>query len=138
MAADPPVADGGPRYARRTIVTADQFRAWLVLRGLNQSSLARLLHELGDTRSVPTILRTVANWARGVTTVPGEMVVIARLLDRLPDLATEPRGDTSRTGKGSRGRVPYHGNDPHGASPANSQRLWDEDAFPIRRAAGQG
>jgi len=56
------------------------FRAELARLGLSQSSLARLMRELGDPREAPTILRSVANWCRGVYAVPGEMWVVIRLL----------------------------------------------------------
>ena len=59
------------------------FRAELDRRGFSQSSFARFLHEHGDPRTVPTILRSVANWARDVTPVPGEVRVIFRLLDKI-------------------------------------------------------
>jgi hypothetical protein len=56
------------------------FRAELARLGLTQSSLARLMRELGDPRDVPAIPRSVANWARGVCAIPGEMWVVIRLL----------------------------------------------------------
>lgn len=56
------------------------FRAELDRLALSQSSLAHLMHELGDPRSPPTILRSVSNWCRGVVAVPGEMWVVIRLL----------------------------------------------------------
>lgn len=87
----------------------DGFREWMERRGLNQTSLARLLHELGDPRPVPTILRTIANWARGVTAVPGEMVVITRLLDERANGSTAARAN--RAAKGTpKGAVSYHRN----------------------------
>lgn len=57
-----------------------EFNAELTALGLSQSALARRMHELGDPRSVPTILRSVSNWCRGVVAVPGEMWVVVRLL----------------------------------------------------------
>lgn len=60
-------------------MTAD-FNAQLTALGLSQSALARRMHELGDPRSVPTILRSVSNWSRGFVAVPGEMWVVIRLL----------------------------------------------------------
>lgn len=61
---------------------AAEFRAALGRLGLSQSGLARLMRELGDPRSEPTILRSVANWCRGVYAVPGEMWVVIRLLEQ--------------------------------------------------------
>ena len=61
---------------------ADTFRAALGRLGLSQSGLARLMRGLGDPRSETTILRSVANWSRGVYAVPGEMWVIIRLLEQ--------------------------------------------------------
>ncbi len=61
---------------------AETFREALGRLGLSQSGLARLMRELGDPRSEPTILRSVANWCRGVYAVPGEMWVVIRLLER--------------------------------------------------------
>lgn len=59
---------------------ASDFRAELDRLALSQTALARLMRELGDPRSVPTILRSVSNWCRGVVSVPGEMWVVIRLL----------------------------------------------------------
>ncbi len=61
-------------------MNADTFRAELSALGLSQSGLARLMRELGDPRSHPTLLRSVSNWCRGVVAVPGEMWVVIRLL----------------------------------------------------------
>jgi hypothetical protein len=57
-----------------------EFRAELDRLALSQSGLARLMRELGDPRSTPTILRSVSNWCRGAVAVPGEMWVVIRLL----------------------------------------------------------
>ena len=56
------------------------FAATIKRLGYSQSSLARKMHELGDPRSVPTILRSIANYHRGIHSVPGEMVVLLKLL----------------------------------------------------------
>ena len=58
---------------------------WAALRRLclSQNGFTRLLHVLGDPRRIPTILRSIANWAPGVTAVPGQVWVILRLLERL-------------------------------------------------------
>lgn len=61
---------------------AETFRAALDRLGLSQSGLARLMRELGDPRSQPTLLRSVSNWCTGATAVPGEMWVVIRLLER--------------------------------------------------------
>jgi hypothetical protein len=59
------------------------FRAALEGRGFSQAGFARFLKEHGDPRSVPTILRSVANWARNVNPPPGEIRVVFALLDKL-------------------------------------------------------
>jgi hypothetical protein len=58
------------------------FAKVIASKGYSQSSLARKLHALGDPRSVPTILRSISNYCRGVTAVPGEMVALLTLLPR--------------------------------------------------------
>jgi hypothetical protein len=62
--------------------TDRDFNVELDMLGLSQSGLARLMKELGDPRSFPTILRSVSNWCRGVTAVPGEAWVMVTLLAR--------------------------------------------------------
>ena len=59
-----------------------EFRAAIARLGLSQSGLARKMRELGDPRSMSTILRSIANWCRGETGVPGEMWVVITLLER--------------------------------------------------------
>jgi hypothetical protein len=61
-------------------MSPDEFRAWLERHSLTQASFARLMRDLGDPRSPATILRSVSNWCRGVTALPGEMCVVTRLL----------------------------------------------------------
>lgn len=71
-------------------MTDQDFRSCLTALGFNQSSFARRLIELGDPRSFSTILRSVTNHACGVTGVPGEMVVILRLMERYPAIRGAP------------------------------------------------
>lgn len=61
-------------------MTAEEFRARLTALGFNQSSFARRLIELGDPRSFSTLLRSIANYAAGNTSVPAEIVVILNLM----------------------------------------------------------
>jgi hypothetical protein len=60
--------------------TGPEFRTWLERSDLTQSGLARLMREMGDPRSQPTLLRSISNWATGATALPGEMHVLMRLL----------------------------------------------------------
>jgi hypothetical protein len=60
--------------------TASGFRAIVDLLGYTQIGLAEQMKELGDTREIPTILRSINNWCRGEYAVPGEMWVVLRLL----------------------------------------------------------
>jgi len=62
--------------------TAEEFRGALARLGFSQSSFAREMHALGDPRPVPTILRSVSNWCRGESAVPGEAWVVITLLER--------------------------------------------------------
>ena len=61
-------------------MSGTEFRAALADLGFTQSSFVRKLIELGDHRKFETILRSVANYARGVSCVPGEMCVVLNLL----------------------------------------------------------
>ena len=61
---------------------AADFRASLDRLGFSQSAFAREMQALGDPRSFPTILRSVSNWCRGETAVPGEVWVVITLLGR--------------------------------------------------------
>jgi hypothetical protein len=61
-------------------LTEQEFRNRLTQLGFNQSSFARRLIELGDPRSFTTVLRSIANYATGVTSVPGELVVVLNLM----------------------------------------------------------
>jgi DNA-binding transcriptional regulator YiaG len=65
-------------------MTPTQFRAAIARLGLTQSSLARLLSELGDPADPKTILRRVQRWATGDHSVPGEVVALLTLLHRHP------------------------------------------------------
>ncbi len=61
-------------------MTAEAFKAALAKLDLTQSGFARRMRELGDPRSLATILRTVSAYSSGTHKVPGEMHVILRLL----------------------------------------------------------
>jgi hypothetical protein len=65
-----------------SMASTQDFRARLERIGLNQSSFARMLIELGDPRSFSTVLRSIANYATGATAVPAEMIVILNLIER--------------------------------------------------------
>lgn len=61
---------------------ASEFRDRLDALSLSQSALAVRLRELGDDRSVETILRSIQRMATGEARVSGEMKVIMRLLEQ--------------------------------------------------------
>jgi hypothetical protein len=65
-------------------MTRDEFRRRIEALGFSQSSLARRMIELGDSRTFAAVLRSVSNYATGVTGVPGEIGVILTLLERDP------------------------------------------------------
>ena len=62
-------------------MTAGEFRGALARLGLSQSGLARWMAENGDPRPPKTILRSISNWARGVTEPPGELAIVLRLFE---------------------------------------------------------
>jgi hypothetical protein len=61
---------------------AAEFRHRLDALSLSQSGLAVRLRDLGDDRSVETILRSIQRMATGEARVSGEMKVIIRLLEQ--------------------------------------------------------
>lgn len=61
---------------------AASFKAAIDTLDLNQSSFAGLLAELGDSRELKTILRSVQRMAGAEARVSGEMHVILTLLER--------------------------------------------------------
>lgn len=63
-------------------VVAAEFRSQLENLCLTQSALAVRLRDLGDDRSVETILRSIQRMATGDARVSGEMKVILRLLQQ--------------------------------------------------------
>jgi hypothetical protein len=63
-------------------LAAPEFRARLERLSLSQSALAVRLRDLGDDRSVETILRSIQRMATGDARVSGEMKVILRLLEQ--------------------------------------------------------
>ncbi|WP_428483988.1 hypothetical protein [Rhodopila sp.] len=65
-------------------MTNVDFRNALGRLGLSQSALARVMRQLGDPRGQMTLLRSISNWCRGETAVPGEMWVVIRLLELTP------------------------------------------------------
>jgi hypothetical protein len=71
-------------------MTDQEFRGLLEDMGFNQSSFARRLIELGDPRSFETALRSIANYARGASGVPAEMVVVLRVMERWPAVRGKP------------------------------------------------
>ena len=75
-------------------LTAEEFRSRLASLGFNQTTFAQAMVTWGDPRPFPTILRAVSGYARGESRVPGELVVLLRLLaSRLPvDVAARPVG----------------------------------------------
>lgn len=64
-------------------MSAAAFRDRLDRLGLSQSALAREMARQGDPRPVPTILRSISNWARAEYAVPGEMWVVLTLMEHL-------------------------------------------------------
>lgn len=68
-------------------MTVDEFRAALAPLGLNQSSFARRLLELGYPGKINSAMRRVRLWVDPRTPLPGEAIVIIRLMqeaERLP------------------------------------------------------
>jgi len=63
-------------------IDARTLRASIDNMQLNQSSFAGLLSELGDTRELKTILRSIQRMANSDAKVSGEMQVILKLLER--------------------------------------------------------
>lgn len=61
-------------------MTAYNLQAALDEIGMNQTDLVRFMRKHGDDRPHETIRRTVGNWCRGATRVPGEMRVLVRIL----------------------------------------------------------
>lgn len=74
----------------KDIDPAAAFRDAIRQIGLSQSGLARTMRGLGDPRSQPTLLRSISNWCRGKSSVPGEMWVVLRLLHERPTKTKEP------------------------------------------------
>lgn len=70
-------------------MTVDEFRAALAPLGLNQSSFARRLLELGYPASARQVLRRVQRWVDPRTPLPGEAVVIIRLMQENERLGEE-------------------------------------------------
>lgn len=68
--------------AQRKATDAERFRDSLDDLGLNQSGLAGLMTELGDSREMKTILRSIQRMAGSEARLSGEMHVILTLLSR--------------------------------------------------------
>lgn len=62
-----------------------EFRARIAALGLNQSSLARTMKELGDDRDEKNILRSIQRMVAGDARVSGEMRALLGLLERTKD-----------------------------------------------------
>lgn len=77
-------------------MTDADFRQLLTTLGFNQASFVRRLIELGDPRPAVTLRRNVQNYWQGNTNVPGEMVIILRLMAALPAV----RGTPTTRGRG--------------------------------------
>ena len=82
-------------------MSGQEFRKRLEALGFSQTAFARRLVELGDPRSVEQVLRSISNYASGVTKVPGFVIVILNLMDASDAARGEVSGRVGRRGRRS-------------------------------------
>ena len=75
-----------PAVSREQEVVAQEFgelRARIAALGLNQSSMARCMKELGDDRDEKNILRSIQRMVAGDARVSGEMRALLGLMEEV-------------------------------------------------------